>query len=91
MFPTGPKKPKHSQLKQELHWFNSCAGYRVTHQVGNWVGLTDFGYSAVCQILLGQMRVRQKGLSRWAISVEHINQSQTNPVTDLINQPVDDM
>ena len=26
---------------------------QVTHQVGNWVGLTDFGYSTVCQILLG--------------------------------------
>ena len=64
----------------------------MTHQVGNLVSLGwvefDFGYSTVCQILLGLMRVWQKGLSSWAGWVEHPNQNQPNPVTDLMSLPV---
>ena len=61
----------------------------MTHQVGNWIGLTLILAipRAVCQILIGQMRVRQKGLRSWARSVDYINQIQHNPVT-LMSHPV---
>ena len=45
----------------------SIHNYRVAHHVSDlgWVDL-DFGCSTVCLILLGLMRDRQNGQSRWA-------------------------
>ena len=40
-----------------------------------WVNF-DFGYSTICPILPGHMKVWQNGLSSWARWVEYPNQSQ---------------
>ena len=64
--------------------------YRVSHHISEvgWVDF-DFGYSIVCQILHGLMRVWQKELSSRARWVEHPNKvNPTYIVTNLIDHPV---
>ena len=50
----------------------------------------DFGCSTVCPVLLGLMRDRQNGQTRWARFPEHPNQSQPNPgpgPAESVNHP----
>ena len=47
-----------------------------------------FLYSTVWYILLGLMRVWQRGQSGQARRVKHPNQTQPNPVTELVSHPV---
>ena len=61
----------------------------MSHQVSDlgWVAF-DFGYSTVCPVLCGQMRVWQNGLSSWMRLVEHPNQISPTQVSEQMNHPV---
>ena len=53
--------------------------FRVIHRVtdSDWVDF-DFGFSTVCPILVGHMRVWKNGLRSWIRLVKHPNKSQPN-------------
>ena len=54
--------------------------YRVIQQVSDLDRVDlDFCCSTVCPVLLGLMRDKQNGQTRWARFPEHPNQSQPNP------------